>query len=276
MHYFDARVIGNRALGNGYYALRLGGCEALAESLPGQFIMLRGDWGRDPLLPRPLSLLSVAPEGRADFLAKSVGRGTRLLEGSSPGTRVSVLGPLGNSFPEPTPEYLDLLVAGGVGMPPLFMQAERASRRGMVDRCEMIYGGRTSRDLVLLGEMRGLGLVTHFTTEDGSVGRRGRVTTELEARIDYQLGANRQTRLRVMACGPREMLWAVARIAAHRAIECYLSVEEQMACGIGVCLGCAIPTRSKAFRYACCDGPVFPASDLIIPPAAGHRMEPSS
>jgi dihydroorotate dehydrogenase electron transfer subunit len=276
MHYFDARVIENRALGNGYYALRLGGCEGLAESLPGQFIMLRGDWGRDPLLPRPLSLLSVAPEGRADFLAKSVGRGTRLLEKSSPGTRVSVLGPLGNSFPEPTPECLDLLVAGGVGMPPLFMQAERACRRGMVDRCEMIYGGRTSRDLVLLGEMRGLGLVTHFTTEDGSVGRRGRVTTELEARIDYQLGANRQTRLRVMACGPREMLWAVARIAAQRTIECYLSVEEQMACGIGVCLGCAIPTRSRAFRYACCDGPVFPASDLIIPPATGHRMEPSS
>ena len=273
MRYFDARIIENRALSNGYFVLRMGGCDSLAQSRPGQFIMLRGDWGRDPLLPRPISLLSVAPEGRADLLAKSIGRGTRLLEMASPGTRVSVLGPLGNAFPEPTPGSMDLLVAGGVGLPPLFMQAEQASRRGMVDRCEIIYGGRTSRDLVLLGEMRGMGVSTCLATEDGSVGRRGRVTAALEARIDHHLAANRQLKLRVFACGPREMLWAVARIAEPRAIECYLSMEEQMACGIGVCLGCAIPAHSRPFRYACSDGPVFLASDLVIPPAAGHATE---
>ena len=274
MRYFDARIIENRALGNGYFVLRMGGCDSLAQSRPGQFIMLRGDWGRDPLLPRPVSLLSVAPEGRADLLAKSVGRGTRLLEGALPGTRVSVLGPLGNGFPDPTPDSVDLLVAGGVGMPPLFMQAEHAARRGLVGRCEMIYGGRTSRDLVLLGEMRGMGLATCLATEDGSVGRRGRVTSALEARIDHhRAAANRQERLRVFACGPREMLWAVARIAEPHGIECYLSMEEQMACGIGVCLGCAIPARSRPFRYVCSDGPVFVASDLIIPPAPGHVAE---
>jgi dihydroorotate dehydrogenase electron transfer subunit len=168
---------------------------------------------------------------------------------------------------------VDLLVAGGVGMPPLFMQAEHAARRGLVGRCEMIYGGRTSRDLVLLGEMRGMGLATCLATEDGSVGRRGRVTSALEARIDYHRTANRQERLRVFACGPREMLWAVARIAQPHGIECYLSMEEQMACGIGVCLGCAIPARSRPFRYVCSDGPVFMASDLIIPPAPGHLAE---
>ena len=273
MRYFDARIIENRALGNGYFVLRLGGSDSLAHSLPGQFIMLRGDWGRDPLLPRPLSLLSVAPEGRADILAKSVGRGTRLLEGAIPGTKVSVLGPLGNSFPASTPDRLDLLVAGGVGMPPLFMQAEHASRRGMVDRCEMIYGGRTSRDLVLLGEMRALGLSTFLATEDGSVGRRGRVTAALEARVEHHVATNRAQKLRIMACGPREMLWAVARIAESHRIECYLSVEEQMACGIGVCLGCAIPARSRPFRYACSNGPVFLATDLVIPDAAGHARE---
>ena len=73
-----------------------------------------------------------------------------------------------------------------------------------------------------------------------------------------------------MACGPREILWAVARIAVPHGIECYVSVEEQMACGIGVCLGCAMPARSHPFRYACCEGPVFLASDLVIPPAPGH------
>jgi dihydroorotate dehydrogenase electron transfer subunit len=267
MRYFDARIIENRALGNGYFALRLGGCDSLAGSRPGQFIMLRGDWGRDPLLPRPLSLLSVAPEGRADLLAKAVGRGTKLLESSQPGARVSVLGPLGNGFPDPGPQTVDLLVAGGVGLPPLLMQAEHASRRGLVDRCEMIYGGRTSRDLVLLGEMRSMGLSTHLATEDGSVGRRGRVTASLDARIEQHLASGHK--LRILACGPKEMLWAVARIAEANAIECYLSLEAYMACGIGVCLGCAVSARSRPYRYTCSDGPVFLASDLVIPPAAG-------
>jgi dihydroorotate dehydrogenase electron transfer subunit len=270
MRYFDARIIENRALGNGYFVIRLGGCDSLASSRPGQFMMLRGDWGRDPLLPRPMSLLSVAPEGRADLLGRAVGRGTKLLEAALPGTRVSVLGPLGNGFPDPASDLVDLLVAGGVGMPPLFMQAEHAARRGLVERCEMIYGGRTSRDLVLLAEMRSLGLATHLATEDGSVGRRGRVTAALEARIEHHRNATPGGKLRIMACGPREMLWAVARIAASHAIECHVSVEEQMACGIGVCLGCAIPARSHPFRYACSDGPVFLASDLLIPPPPGH------
>jgi dihydroorotate dehydrogenase electron transfer subunit len=269
MHYFDARIIENRALGNGYFVLRLGGCESLSNSRPGQFVMLRGDWERDPLLPRPISLLSVAPEGRADLLLKRVGRGTSLLERSSPGTKVSVLGPLGNGFPDADSNIMDLLVAGGVGMPPLFMQAEFSGRRGFIDRCEIIYGGRTSRDLVLLGELRGLGLGTHLATEDGSLGRRGRVTAALEARIDHHLTSQANRRLRIMACGPKEMLWAVARIAESHSIECYLSIEEKMACGIGVCLGCAIPARSRPFKYTCSDGPVFIASDLIIPPSPG-------
>lgn len=266
MRYFDARVIENRPLGNGYFVLRLGGCDSLSQSRPGQFIMLRGDWGRDPLLPRPISLLSVAPEGRADLLAKAVGRGTQLLETATHGTRVSILGPLGNSFPEPTNDRYDLMVAGGVGMPPLFMQGEHASRRGLVDRCEIIYGGRTSRDILLLSEMRGFGLATCVATEDGSMGRRGRVTAALEARIEHHRAIGRAQALRILACGPREMLWTVARIAEAQGIECYLSMEEQMACGFGVCLGCAIPARSRPFRYTCSDGPVFLASDLIIPP----------
>ena len=66
------------------------------------------------------------------------------------------------------------------------------------------------------------------------------------------------------------MLWAVARLAESYAMECHLSVEEQMACGIGVCLGCAIAARSRPYRYACSEGPVFLASDLVIPPAPGH------
>jgi dihydroorotate dehydrogenase electron transfer subunit len=272
MRYFDARVIENRSLGGGYFVFRLGGCEPLAESRPGQFVMLRGDWGRDPLLPRPLSLLSVAHEGRADLLAKVVGKGTALMERSPPGSRVSVLGPLGNSFPGPSSNVTDLLVAGGVGLPPLFMQAESAARLGLASGSEMLYGGRTSRDLVLLAEMRALGIPLHLASEDGSLGRRGRVTDELEARIEHWRAAASTRRLRIMACGPRAMLWAVGRIAQSCDIECYLSMEEQMACGIGVCLGCAVAARTRPYRYVCKDGPVFAASEVM---AHAHSTGPS-
>src|SRR5262245_10367121 len=120
MRYFDARVIENRSLGGGYYVLRLGGCESLAGAKPGQFVMVRGDWERDPLLPRAFSLRTVASGGRAEVLAKTVGRGTALFERALPGARISVLGPLGKSFPEPSADFVDLLVAGGVGLPPLY------------------------------------------------------------------------------------------------------------------------------------------------------------
>jgi dihydroorotate dehydrogenase electron transfer subunit len=207
--------------------------------------------------------LSVAHEGRADLLAKVVGKGTALMERSPPGSRVSVLGPLGNSFPEPSCDVTDLLVAGGVGLPPLFMQAESAARLGLSSGSEMLYGGRTSRDLVLLGEMRALGIPLHLATEDGSLGRRGRVTDELEARLEHWRAAASTRRLRIMACGPRAMLWAVGRIAQSCDIECYLSLEEQMACGIGVCLGCAVAAETRPYRYVCKDGPVFPASEVM-------------
>jgi len=261
MRYFEAPIVENRSLGGGYFVLRLGGCESLADSRPGQFVMVRGDWGRDPLLPRAFSLLSAGPGGQAEILAKVVGPGTALLEKSAPGVVLSVLGPLGTSFPVPSPETTDLLVAGGVGLPPLFMQAEHAARRQLAAQSEVLYGGRGQPDLVLLSEMRALGVPLHLTTEDGSVGLHGRVTLALESRIE-QLAAS-QRKMRIMSCGPNAMLWAVGRIARKHGIECHLSLEEQMACGIGVCLGCAIPARSRPFRYVCKDGPVFLASDVL-------------
>src|SRR5215831_3552767 len=265
MRYFDARITENRSLGGGYFVLRLGACEPLGAAKPGQFVMIRGDWERDPLLPRAFSLMSVGPGGRADILAKTVGRGTALLERALPGARLSVLGPLGSSFPEPRPDTVDLLVAGGVGLPPMYMQAEAAAGQQLVDRAELLYGGRGTADLVLLSEMRSMGVALHLTTEDGSTGTKGLVTAVLEARLAHHRGRP----LRIMGCGPNAMLWAIARMAKQREIPCFISLEEQMACGIGVCLGCAIPARSRPYRYVCSNGPVFDAADVLDVKPAG-------
>jgi dihydroorotate dehydrogenase electron transfer subunit len=262
MRYFGARIVENRSLGGGYFVLKMDGCDSLRDTRPGQFAMLRGDWGRDPLLPRAFSLMGTTPDGHAEILAKTVGPGTALLERSAAGTGISILGPLGTSFPAPSSEHIDLLVAGGVGLPPLYMQAALAARLNLAGSCEMIYGGRTAHDLVLLEELRAFGVGLHLATEDGSVGSHGRVTLPLEARLAHHRTRS-DRKVRILSCGPNAMLWAVGRLAARAGVECFLSLEEQMACGIGVCLGCAIPARSRPFRYVCKDGPVFNAADVL-------------
>src|SRR4029453_15323392 len=110
MRYFEAPIVENRSLGGGYFVLRLAGCESLATSRPGQFVMLRGDWGRDPLLPRAFSVMAIDGDGVAEILVKTVGRGTALLEHALPGARFEVLGPLGTAFPAPSAERVDWLV----------------------------------------------------------------------------------------------------------------------------------------------------------------------
>src|SRR6185503_19333035 len=126
---------------------------------------------------------------------------------------------------------------------------------------EIIYGGRSTPDLVLLAEMNAFGVPLFLTTDDCTRGRAGLVTGELGARLDHHRAAG--AAVRILACGPNAMLWAVARMARERGVPCFISVEEQMACGIGVCLGCAVPARSRPFRYVCKDGPVFDAADVL-------------
>ena len=139
-----AQVTENRRLGPGSFVLRLSGCQALGEARPGQFVMLRGAWGRNPLLPRAFSILRTLPDGGCEILVKAVGRGTRLLAALEAGQPLALLGPLGHAFPAPAPGRLDLLVAGGVGLAPLLWHAERAQAAGA--QVELFYGARSAAD----------------------------------------------------------------------------------------------------------------------------------
>ena len=257
MNFFDARVVAREDLAPGYFILRLGGCQALAGALPGQFIMVRGDWGRDPLLPRAISLLDARADGTAAILVRAVGRGTGLLARVAAGARLKVLGPLGTAFPVPEAGRLDLLVAGGCGIPPIYLQASRAVAAGLADRVDVFLGGRTAQDLPYAAAIERLGVRLHLTTDDGSRGLKGLVTTALERRLDEVGG-----RPTLMACGPDPMLHAVARLARVRDLPCHVSLEAAMACGLGACLGCAVPARSRPFLYVCKDGPVFDAAEV--------------
>ncbi len=255
---FSARVLANRALAPGLFVLELADCEPLVGCLPGQFVMVRGEWGRDPLLPRAFSLLS-ARHGKCELLIKALGRGSRLLERSAVGATLQLLGPLGRPFPVPRAERRDFLIAGGVGLAPLLWHAEEAVRAGA--KVELFYGARQEAELVLRERIEATGCRVQFTTEDGSFGRPGRVTAALQARLDEEHPT-------LLTCGPNAMMRAVVEIARARNLACFVSVEGEMACGIGACLGCAVqsaPGAARAYHYACIDGPVFDALQVVLP-----------
>lgn len=246
-----AQVIENISLGEALFVLRLDGCEALERAEPGQFAMLRGEWGLDPITPRAMSVMRVRG-GVAEFLIKVVGRGTAMLRRMRVGERVHVLGPLGHGFPSVDATGTAVFVAGGVGFPPLLMAAERARQMGRASQVTFYYGGRCAADLVLLTDLRAAGVNVVLVTEDGSAGRRGKVTEVLDL-------ARKPT---IFACGPNPMLKVLQDIAIAQGLRCWLSIEEKMACAVRACLGCAVPARSKPYLYVCSDGPVFEAGEI--------------
>jgi dihydroorotate dehydrogenase electron transfer subunit len=192
-------------------------------------------------------------EGAAlEVLYKVTGRGTALLGAARPGERVRVVGPLGRGFPEPAPGARALLVGGGTGIASLFDLAARA--RGPV---AVLLGARRADDLMALDEFLGLGVELRLATEDGSAGRRGLVT-ELLAEALAEGPAS------VYACGPTGMMRRAAELAAGAGAPCLLSLENRMACGFGVCLGCAVPRRADGYALVCRDGPVFDAGALRL------------
>lgn len=257
MYWFTARVQENHRLAKDFAHLSLQGCQPLVGARPGQFVMMRGAWGRDPILPRAYSVLGVE-EDVAQFLIRLVGRGSTLLGGAKPGDVITVLGPLGTFFPEPASGMVDLLVAGGCGLPPLYMAARRAQRAGKGSQVELLIGARVREDLVLQDGLAELGIKVSTITEDGSDGSRGGLVTDLLERGLQDRGAD----CRVFACGPEPMLLAVRDLSRKHGAPCYLSLEANMACGLGACLGCAVPGRDTEYLHVCKDGPVFDAEEV--------------
>lgn len=237
-----------------------------AEVRPGQFVMLRVSDGLDPLLRRPFGIYNVIgaktgtgfsfkrPTG-VEILYHVVGKGTAMLSSKEPGEEVNVLGPLGNGFPEPREARNVIMVAGGVGIAPMLPLAQRL-KAGV-----LLFGARHKADTKISAGFSGLGCKIKFATDDGSRGFKGVVTGLLADEIKPDSI--------IYACGPAPMLKAVAAVALAAHIRCFVSLESAMACGIGVCLGCAVKAvphkagcRPDGFRMVCSDGPVFDSTDI--------------
>lgn len=263
----DAEVLANTRLSADYNVIALAAPAIAAIVKPGQFVMVRLASGSDPLLRRPFSIFEVLRDerGRATaitLLNKRIGVGTRLLFEMTAGRNVPVLGPLGRPFGAVDPPIEAWLVAGGVGLAPFATLAETLRARGT--DVTLFYGGRSSTELFYIDWFGQRGVRTVLTTEDGTLGERGRVTVPLERAL-RSLDPARQ--VMVYACGPEAMLEAVTRVACRFDRPSQVSVERVMGCGLGGCYSCVIPIRNgpngSHFVRSCIGGPVFRGEDIV-------------
>lgn len=241
--------IGAPAPGYGY--IRFRGSRPIGGA-PGQFAMVRGDFGTDPVLPRAFSLVETGEFGA--ILVRVVGKGTERLTGLRQGDSLNVLGPLGNTFRMPKLTQRPLLVAGGVGVAPLIFLADTLFAAGMQPL--FVYGGRTSNDILFKDRIASVSRLI-VTTEDGSLGEKGLVTGPVER----LMAENENTE--IYTCGPEPMMAALYRLAEKADVPLQVSLEQAMACGMGTCKGCAVHDNQGTYQYVCSDGPVFDAKAVF-------------
>jgi dihydroorotate dehydrogenase electron transfer subunit len=261
MFYGKVLITENHNLAPGYYRLTLLAPEVAVCAKPGQFIQIRvaGSGSNDPLLARPISIFRInTAENTIALIYKVVGRGTSILSGLNQGTVLEIMGPVGNGFTIPPDTTKIALIAGGVGMPPLFCFAEELVRSRLGEQIHLFYGGRSKSDILELDLWNQLGIKVVTATEDGSMGQRGLVT-------ELFMEEHRRSKFDfIAACGPQPMLQAVQKIALAegKGIPGQISLEAHMACGVGACLGCTCNTH-QGYKRVCVDGPVFSIAEVV-------------
>lgn len=279
---FLSRVARRASLCDEHFELTLV-LEEFPPAIPGQFVQVlchrpEEAEGGVAMLRRPFSIggLERGAHGvEMKLLGREVGLGTAWLDARSPGDHISVLGPLGRGFTAPPRGATALLVAGGIGLPPIRWLAETLANTGV--SCTAIIGAQrrsllpitlvddpsaTGSATKCVDEFARAGIPAAVTTDDGSCGMRGRVTDAMATFFGSPFA--RET-LRVYACGPEAMLRAVATLCSAQEVTCELAMERVMGCGMGTCQSCVVPVndsaRKEGWRYALCctEGPVFDA-----------------
>lgn len=223
--------------------------EITANAKAGQFVEVYPDNGVN-LLARPISICEIDKNSESLRLVfQIVGKGTKLFSELNKGDKIRVLGPCGNGYNLKSGRTL--LVGGGIGVPPL------------LEACKQIEGQKT----VVLGFRSGSFLAEEFekynakvyiATDDGSVGFKGNV-------VDLLKNENLSADV-IYSCGPKIMLKFLSMWAEEKGIECQVSMEERMACGIGACVGCVVKIKdgdSWTHKKVCKDGPVFDSREVI-------------
>ncbi len=248
----DLTVRSAEMLTTEHVLLRLTDSEPLPEEiLPGQFVEVRVTNSPTTFLRRPISINNVLrKENEMWLLVHVVGEGTAAMARLKAGDTLNCLFPLGNGYtPAQAGERL-LLVGGGVGTAPLLYNGTRAKENGA--NVTFLLGGKRGADVLQRELFEQVGRVC-ITTEDGSLGEKGFVTNHSVLSENFD---------RIQVCGPKPMMLAVARFAKERGIDCEVSLENLMACGLGACLCCVEKTK-EGNLCVCKEGPVFNTNRLL-------------
>jgi dihydroorotate dehydrogenase electron transfer subunit len=258
----DATVISNKRVG-AYHQIILSVGEAVRHCKPGNFIAIQVGGEASRMVLRRAFAISRTSEsaqfgGTVELIVAPHGSGSKWLCSLAEGSEVNVITPLGRAFGIPTEPVNALLIGGGYGSAPLFGLADLLKSRGC--KVDMVLGA--SNGSKIYAPMEGKRSVNSLKifTEDGSMGETGRVTSQLDAII-----AEREIEI-IYSCGPMAMLKAITEISDQFGVIHQASVEESMACGIGICMTCVLPVRSEdgsiSMKRSCIDGPVMDGSSV--------------
>ncbi|MCG6534113.1 MAG: dihydroorotate dehydrogenase electron transfer subunit [Syntrophales bacterium LBB04] len=263
-------VIMNREVAQGQFLMALQLPASFPVPSPGQFVMVKAT-DLSLLLGRPFSVYAfreVENQGVLEIIYRIAGQGTQALSTLLAGASIRVMGPLGNGFDIPEKRNI-ILLAGGMGLAPLsflaehyFDRQEKAAGDGHPRQIIFYMGARTADALVGVERIEGYCDEVKISTDDGSLGYHGTVNELLR----HDLASYSQQDTAVFACGPTPMLKGLGSVFQGSDVYCQVSMEERMACGLGACLGCALPVAVRggqfAYKRVCKDGPVFNIRDV--------------
>ncbi len=302
---FTANIFSHNRIGERFYRLGLEftgeGAAAFGAAEPGQFAQLdvssaalpaagaiaeelADTAARGILLRRPFSFCDVSAEDgktRVEILYCALGPATLRMTTLSAGDTVSVIGPLGNSFCVPDDKKMALMVTGGMGAGPLIHLAKVLTADYASIDVIVFAGAKTKKEMPFekpldaiarglgfsLGEFAKFGIKSRVATDDGSVGYEGLVTDCFSEWLNKHSKSVKE--MIIYACGPEIMLSRVAEIAKEKNIDCQVSMERRMACGIGVCQSCVVECKVEGsnetiYKLCCKDGPVFDAKEVVF------------
>ncbi|HET9570090.1 MAG TPA: dihydroorotate dehydrogenase electron transfer subunit [Bacteroidales bacterium] len=242
----DLELVETKTLNAQYVLMKFHQSSPLPVMKPGQFVQVRVDGSPNTYLRRPISINFVdTQKNQLWLLIQMVGDGTKTLAATPIGHKINMILPLGNQFSKPETSDQVLLIGGGVGVAPLLMLGKEIKEQGL--EVSFLLGARSSQDLLELNEFEKYGNV-YTTTEDASAGEKGFVTQHSIL--------NLKKFTKIYTCGPKPMMQAVANYARQKDIECEVSLENSMACGIGACL-CCVEDTVDGHVCTCTTGPVF-------------------
>ena len=248
------KIVSNEKICPRFYKISLDAKSILKNVQSGQFVHIKVSESLIPFFRRPFSVYRA--KKYIEVLYEPIGIGTTVLASRKPGESLDILGPLGNSFslpPKGTKQVV--MVGGGIGVAPFLVLADALAKKNY--EMILLYGGRTKGHVLPFNEFKKNGCKVYVATDDGSAGTKGYVSN-----LFSKINPDPKSTI-LYTCGPHAMMIAVQKFAKEHNLYCEASCEQVMACALGACLGCSIPT-TKGYKTTCYDGPVFDIKEVIF------------